>query len=499
MYLLGYDIGSSSIKAGLVDSSTGERVGLASSPDQEMSIQAPRPGWAEQDPELWWYHMKQATARLLEGTGINAGEIRSVGISYQMHGLVLIDETFQVLRPSIIWCDSRATPYGTQASDELGLDYCFDHLLNTPGNFTASKLKWVKEHEPDLYRRIHKLMLPGDFIAYRLTGECSTTISALSEGILWDFKEHQIARRLLETMGIKENLVPDLAPIVGLQGRITSEAAAYLGIPAGIPLGYRAGDQPNNAMSLNVLHPGEVAATGGTSGVVYCITDRYEGDRLSRVNHFAHVNHTQEDPRIGVLLCINGAGIQYSWINQHVAPEGTRYIDMEKSIDRIPIGSDGLKILPFGNGAERMLGNRHPGSQIRNLHFNRHSRDHMYRAALEGIAFSFVYGMESMKDLGIEIQSLKVGNDNLFQSPVFSNTIATLTKATINIIETTGAIGAAKASGVALGVYQDLDQAMRDTEVLDVIQPDIQNEAAYEDAYLSWKDELHNLLHNQPN
>lgn len=493
MYLLGYDIGSSSIKAALVHADMGQPVSVVQSPATEMAMLALQPGWAEQHPETWWNHCCRATQKLLQETGVNPAEIKGIGISYQMHGLVLVDKDQQVLRPSIIWCDSRAVAIGNQAFAALGSQRCLKDLLNSPGNFTASKLAWVKVHEPEIFEKIHAFMLPGDYIAMRLTGEILITPSGLSEAIVWDFQNNRVADFVLDHFGISPRLLPTVVPTFSLQGTLAAQAAAATGLVPGIPVSYRAGDQPNNALSLNVLEPGEVAATGGTSGVVYGVVDQPEFDPASRVNSFIHVNHTEQSPRIGILLCINGAGIQYGWVRQQIAQEGVSYAAMEQLAATVGPGSDGLSILPFGNGAERMLGNREPGAQIYNLHFNRHTRAHLYRAALEGVAFSFVYGMDILRDMGLDVQVMRVGNDNLFQSRIFSQTIANLVGSRIEVVETTGAVGAAKAAGVATGVFHTPGEAMQEGKVLTTIEPALTDER-YQRAYQAWSKALQTAL-----
>lgn len=495
MYLLGYDVGSSSIKAALVEVSSGQTKAIVQSPKTEMAIQAPQPGWAEQDPESWWENICLATKELLAETGLSPEAIQGIGIAYQMHGLVLVDKAHQVLRPSIIWCDSRAVAIGDKAAESIGREACFRHLLNSPGNFTASKLKWVKDNQPDIFSRIHKIMLPGDYISARLTGELLTTISGLSEGILWDFVESEPAKLVLEEYGIPPDFIPQVQGSFSPQGTLTLEAAQATGLKAGTPVTYRAGDQPNNALSLNVLEPGEVAATGGTSGVVYGVVDRAISDPLSRVNSFAHVNHKPEQPRIGILLCINGAGIQYSWAKQQMARDSLSYPEMEKLASSVPIGSEGLRILPFGNGAERMLGNQDLGAQVHNLQFNRHDRTHFFRAALEGVAFSFVYGMEALRDLGLDVQVIRVGNDNLFQSTIFSSTISHLMGSRIEVLDTTGAVGAAKASGVANGIYGSIREATQGNRIVRSYEPINGKSTDYRQAFEHWKEELEKTIH----
>ncbi len=485
MYLLGLDIGSSSIKAALVDAKTGKTMGTAQAPDREMDIQAPHPGWAEQDPDVWWSNVGIAVQKLLRQTQIDASQIAAIGISYQMHGLVALDAAGKIVRPSIIWCDSRAVNIGDTAFRELGENFCLSHYLNSPGNFTGSKLKWVKEHEPERFAQIRYVMLPGDYIAYRLTGEPMTTVSGLSEGVLWDFSENTVAQSLLDYYGIDRALIAPVAPTFGLQGRLSGEAAASLGLKTGVPVTYRAGDQPNNALALNVLNPGEVAATGGTSGVVYGVVDKLVSDRQNRVNSFAHVNHQPDAPRIGVLLCINGSGIQYGWMRKQVAGDGVTYPEMEQLAATVPVGADGLSILPFGNGAERMLGNRNPGAQILNLHFNRHDRAHLYRAALEGVAFSFVYGMQVLQELGMDVSLIRVGNDNLFQSAIFSSTIAQSMDCRIEMLQTTGAVGAAIASGVGIGLWAEVREGLGALQVERCYEPG-KPDSAYQEAYERW-------------
>ncbi|MBR9922639.1 MAG: carbohydrate kinase [Bacteroidetes bacterium] len=489
MYLLGYDIGSSSVKAALVEAETGKVLARAFHPESEMAILAPQAGWAEQDPEAWWESVCTITRQILAETAIDPTDIKGIGIAYQMHGLVLVDKDQQVLRPSIIWCDSRAVAIGDKAFSQIGEERCLQHMLNSPGNFTASKLRWVKENEPAIFERIHKVMLPGDFIAMRLSGEIRTTVTGLSEGVLWDFKQDDLAHLVLNEYDISPDLIPEVAEQFKSQGSVQKEAAALTGLPVGTEIYYRSGDQPNNALSLGVLDPGAVAATGGTSGVIYGIVDQYKYDLQSRINSFAHINHRQEDPRIGLLLCINGTGIQYAWMKKQVAATGMAYAEMEKLLAEVPVGSDGLRVLPFGNGAERMLNNLNQGARISNLHFTRHTQKHLFRAALEGIAFSFAYGFKVLQELGLKPAIIKVGNDNLFQSETFSTTVAQLLNCPIEIVDTTGAIGAAKASGYGAGIYSSLKEAFAESEKENTFLPG-KGQAPYLEAYDSWEKEL---------
>lgn len=496
MYYLGYDIGSSSIKAALVDASTMETLEVIHYPDTEMDIIARHAGWAEQQPEVWWDNLIHATNRLFTKTGFDKKKVLSIGISYQMHGLVLLNKERHVLRPAIIWCDSRAVKIGEQAFEELGTDYCLGHLLNSPGNFTASKLKWVKDHEFDVFQQLDKILLPGDFINFKLTGELNTTMSGLSEAVLWDFKKHGVSDDLLKFYGFDNELIPDIVETFSVQGKLSVKAADELGFAVGTPVGYRAGDQPNNALSLNVFEPGEIAATGGTSGVVYGISDELIYDEQSRVNGFAHVNHQKEDPRIGVLLCINGAGIQYSWMRQMLTGEQTSYFDLERMISSVPTNSDGLMVFPFGNGAERMFENQDIGSRMLNVNLNRHGKGHMFRAALEGIAFSFIYGVEILKEMGMAVERIKVGNDNLFQSTVFSQTIASVLDCEIEMIEATGAVGAAKGGAVGAGFLPNIAESMGLQKSIHSYMPTT-DAGLHIAGYSRWKSELQKVLNSK--
>ncbi|UII31345.1 carbohydrate kinase [Fulvivirga ulvae] len=492
-YLIGFDVGSSSIKAALVNADTQEIVQVTHYPETEMDVIAHYPGWAEQNPETWWENLCMASKRLLDRSGVRSEQIKSIGISYQMHGLVLLGQNNEVLRPAIIWSDSRSVEIGRKAFADLGKEKCYTHLLNSPGNFTVSKLKWVLENEPEIYDKLKKFVLPGDYIAMKMTGEICTTVSGISEGVLWDFKNEEVAGFLLDYFGIDGSKVANIVPTFSDQGKLLAGPATQLGLKPGTPVTYRAGDQPNNALSLNVFNPGEIAATGGTSGVVYAVVDRPVSDKQSRINGFAHVNHTRRDPRIGLLLCINGAGSQYSWLKKEISDNGTSYEDMERMISQVPVSAEGLRVIPFGNGAERMLDNKVLGSHIINLHFNRHGRPHFYRAALEGIAFSFIYGMEILNGMGIESRVIRVGNDNLFRSSAFSTTISAITGCKIEVIETTGAVGAASASGVAIGTYATAEEALSGVKVAKVYEV-ANNTEAYHGAYEIWKSDLEKLL-----
>ena len=486
-YLIGYDIGSSSVKASLVEAESGHCVASAFYPKTEAPIIALQPGWAEQEPDSWWQYLKEATADIMRTVQAKGDEVAAIGISYQMHGLVCVDKQGRALRPAIIWCDSRAVPYGERALAAIGEERCLGHLLNSPGNFTASKLAWVKEHEPEPYAQIDKVMLPGDYIAMRLTGEARTTVSGLSEGICWDFVENNLSADVMNHYGFDASMIPELCPAFGVQGEVTATAAEELGLAAGIPVTYRAGDQPNNALSLGVLEPGEIASTAGTSGVVYGILGNVAYDPKSRVNTFAHVNHTAEHTSLGVLLCINGTGILNSWLRRNILPSAISYDEMNDIASSVPIGADRLSILPFGNGAERVLENQAPGCSLHGLNFNLHHRGHMLRAAQEGIAFAFKYGIEVMEQMGMEVKRIHAGCANMFLSPLFRQTLANVTGSTINLYDTDGSIGAARGAGIGAGIYKSYREAFATLQQLGTIEPQPADIDATMEAYERWK------------
>ncbi|MEK6153306.1 FGGY family carbohydrate kinase [Flavobacteriaceae bacterium 3-367] len=493
MYFIGYDIGSSSVKTALVEIHSGKAVAVVAEPKKEMEIRAVKNGWAEQDPEDWWIHVCRGTQSLLSRYNIASQDIHGIGISYQMHGLVLVDNIGKPLRDSIIWCDSRAVEIGEKAFEEMGAEKCTAQLLNSPANFTASKLKWVKENEPEIFDKIHRCMLPGDYIAYKLSGDIATTIPGLSEGIFWDFSTKDTAGWLLEHYGLHRKLLPPLVKTFSVQAQVSKKGATASGLAVGTPILYRAGDQPNNALSLNIFQPGEIAATGGTSGVMYAVTDNLSVKESERVNNFAHVNYSAQNPRIGKLLCINGAGIQYRWLMNNLKVSG--YDQMNTLAASVPVGSDGVTLHPFGNGAERMLNNRNLGTRIGHLNLNNHNKAHLCRAALEGIAFSFVYGAEILKSDGIKPRVIRAGNDNLFRSDIFSSTIATLIGHDIEIYNTTGAIGAARACTLHAGDYKSFGEQLAQHDYVRSFTP-LNDAAEYHTAYRKWKNELESILKN---
>lgn len=493
-YLLGFDVGSSSVKASLVDADTGVCAASAFYPEKEAPIIAVKAGWAEQDPQMWWDNAKLSLKKVMTDAGVTGEDIKAIGISYQMHGLVCVDKEMNVLRPSIIWCDSRAVPYGEKAFETIGSEKCLSHLLNSPGNFTAAKLAWVKENEPSVYDKIYKIMLPGDYIALKLSGTLNTTISGLSEGMFWDFKEKDIAGFLLDYFGFDKSLIADVVPTFSVQGEVSAAAAAELGLKEGTPISYRAGDQPNNALSLNVFNPGEIASTAGTSGVVYGVLGEVNYDKRSRVNTFAHVNYTKDVDRLGVLLCINGTGILNAWVRRNVAPEGISYSEMNDMMANVPIGSEGVSIIPFGNGAERVLENKEIGCSVHGINFNKHGKAHVMRAAQEGIVFSFCYGMEVMQQMGMDIRKIHAGKANMFLSDVFRNTLAGVSGATIELYETDGSVGAAKGAGMGCGIYKDNNEAFASLKKLSVIEPDERYRSEYLEAYTMWKENLQKSL-----
>lgn len=495
MLLLGIDIGTSSIKVSVVDADTRRCIAAVRYPDhRENDILVKFPGWAEQAPDMWWEQVGLAIRKLTTVSSVDMDAIAAIGIAYQMHGLVVVDRAGNAIRDAIIWCDSRAVDIGDQAFSALGRAYTLEHLLNSPGNFTASKWAWVKANEPDTYRRAHRIMLPGDYIALKLTGEATTTISALSEGTFWDFKTNRISEDLIHYFDFDEAVFPEIRPVFGEHGRLRREIADELGLRPGIPVGYKSGDQPNNALSLNVLRAGEVAATAGTSGVIYAVSDQLVYDPESRVNTFAHVNYTPQSPHTGILLCINGTGILNRWVKSHVG-NGLDYNQMNALAKTVDPGSEGLLIFPFGNGAERMLHNKLLGAQFTGLDFNLHGHAHLFRATQEGIAYAFRYGLDVLRENGLSPEVIRAGSSNLFLSELFAGIFVDVTQTPVELYENDGSVGAALGAGIGVGAYASPGEAFDRMKALKVVDP--QSGTDYGTLYEQWKERLEDQLSHQ--
>lgn len=491
MIVLGIDLGSSSVKLSLFDAEKGESIANVSYPPEEMKIVTPQDDWAEQDPELWMTNIQKAIYILQMNHRSSLKEVSAIGISYQMHGLVVVDKTGNPLRNAIIWCDSRAVSQGDKAFNDLGEKYCLSHLLNSPGNFTASKLKWVKDYESGIYNDIHKIMLPGDFVAFRLTNEIRSTRSGMSEGIMWDFENNSISSELLNYYGFSKDILPELVDTFSIQGFLTKEMADKFGMKEGTPVTYRAGDQPNNALSLNVFNPGEVAATAGTSGVVYGVTDKKDYDPKSRVNTFLHVNNSDEARRLGVLLCLNSVGIFNSWAKNQIGGNLHTYEEMNEMAAKIAVGSEGLLTLPFGNGAERMLENKNIGASFHGLNLIKHKQPHIIRSIHEGIAFAFNYGLEIIEGLGLDLNIIRAGKANMFQSNVFVSTLANVSGAKVELYNTDGAEGAARGATIGKGFYKGHNEAFSSLKVVETVSPTDNN---VKEHYQNWKSLLEKIL-----
>lgn len=495
MLLLGIDIGTSSIKVSVVEAATQKCIISCQYPEKEETpILSPQPGWAEQSPDMWWEHTMLAIEKLNNSGRYNPSDIDAIGIAYQMHGLVIVDKSLKSLRNSIIWCDSRAVNIGAEAFDSLGHLNTLKNHLNSPGNFTASKLAWIKINEPTIYNKIYKVMLPGDFIALKLTGTVTTSISALSEGIFWDFQANELSESIKNYFGFEEDLFPPIVPLFSEHGYVTKSIAESLQLREGIPVSYKAGDQPNNALSLNVLEPGEVAATAGTSGVIYGVSDELIYDEKSRINTFAHVNYSEEKPIVGVLLCINGTGILNRWIRDQFG-HGLTYEEMNKKALEASRGSNGLRILPFGNGAERILENKILGGLLSNIDLNSHRSEHIFRACQEGIAFAFRYGLDIMRENGVNPQIIRAGRANLFQSELFRDVFVNVTGIPVELYDNDGSIGAALGAGIGAGIFKSPKEAFINSKALKMIEPN--KRTVYEEIYHDWKTLLNNTLNNQ--
>jgi xylulokinase len=505
--LLGIDVGTSSIKVSVVDAATTQCIASAQYPETEAGITSLHTGWAEQSPESWWEHSLTAIKKLNATGKYDPAGIKAIGIAYQMHGLVLVDKNQKILRDAIIWCDSRAVEIGNDAFEKIGPEKCLSCLLNSPGNFTASKLKWVKDHEPEIFGQVDKMMLPGDFIAMKLTGSITTTSSALSEGVFWDFKNEEVSKDVMQHYGFDKNFIPAIRPVFSGHGFLIKEVAEELSLKENIPVSYKAGDQLNNALSLNVLRPGEVAATAGTSGVIYAVTDRLFKDKFSRVNSFAHLNHQSPSspqegvgtgPRIGVLLCINGTGIMNSWIKKLCGGK-LSYDEMNVQAATIEPGSEGLFIFPFGNGAERMLQNKIIGAHIENIDLNKHTNAHIFRAVQEGISFAFRYGLDIMRENGLQPTIIRAGVSNLFLSDIFVQSFVNTTGVIVELFSNDGSVGAALGAGIGAGIYKSFEEAFSQFRPVKKVTPEktgTNGYNVYDELYKKWRHLLEGRLND---
>jgi len=491
MLFLGIDLGTSSVKVAVVDGFTGKTLSTVQFPEAEAVIFSEKPGWAEQNPSQWWSDVQQCILKSHASKKYNPRDITAIGISYQMHGLVVVDKHGEVLRNSIIWCDSRAVILGEKAFQTIGKEKCLTHLLNSPGNFTAAKLAWVKENEPTLYGKIDKIMLPGDFIAMKLTGSITTSISALSEGVFWDFKDNELSKDIFRHFQFSTSLIPEIKNVFDSHGIISQSAAVHLQLSKTVVVSYKAGDQPNNALSLNVLNPSEVAAAAGTSGVIYSVSDLLVKDKESRVNTFAHVNHSPDKVRTGVLLCINGTGSVNRWVRQIINPSFS-YREINQQAGSVSIGSDGVRIIPFGNGAERMLHNQIIGAHVLNIDLNKHSVAHIYRATQEGVACAMRYGLDIMRSNGIHPAVIKAGNANMFLSRVFARSFVNVTQVPVELWGTEGSVGAALGAGIGVGFYSKPGEAFIKRKAAEVIEP--ADKESSEELYQSWKRDLERFI-----
>ncbi|HJV20362.1 MAG TPA: FGGY family carbohydrate kinase [Sediminibacterium sp.] len=491
MLLLGIDLGTSSVKVSVVDANSQVCIASARFPERETATVSLKPGWAEQSPEMWWDHVQKAILKLQEDLVYNSLDIGAIGISYQMHGLVMVDRNHKVLRDSIIWSDNRAVHIGKLALEAIGKEKCLKQLLNAPGNFTSSKLAWVRQYEPEIYEKTFKIMLPGDFIAMKLTGEITTSIAALSEGVFWDFQQNELSKELFDYYWLDISLIPNIKQVFEEHGTLTTEVANKLSLREGIPVSYKAGDHPNNALSLNVMQPGEIAATAGTSGVIYAVSEQLIFDQGGRINSFAHVNHQPQRHRIGLLLCINGTGILNRWVRD-IAGTHLNYQQMNEAARQIHPGSNGLMVFPFGNGAERMLHNKTPGASVQNIDLSLHTPLHLYRATQEGIAFAFRYGLDIMRQNGLYANIIRAGKANMFLSGIFTESFVNTLNVSLEMYNNEGSIGAAIGAGIGAGIYKSEQEAFTHIKPIQSLEPDCHK--IYNEHYAKWKEQLEHLL-----
>ncbi|WP_339655368.1 FGGY-family carbohydrate kinase, partial [uncultured Salegentibacter sp.] len=346
---------------------------------------------------------------------------------------------------------------------------------------------------PENFKKASIMMLPGDYIAAKLSETPQISTSGLSEAALWDFSKGKLATEVLDKMGLSEDFIPEIVPSFGDQATVSSAIANELGLDPDTKINYRAGDQPNNAFSLNALKPGDIATTAGTSAVMYAVSAENTFDPESRVNTFLHVNNTEKAKHNGVLLCINGSGILYQWLRKIISVGREELIPYEKLNEeaaKVEPGSKGLRFYPFGNGVERIFSNKEVNSGIENLNYNIHQPAHLIRSACEGIVFAMNYGFEVMQSIGVEGKVVRAGKDNLFLSPVFREIFVNTTQTTLELYNTSGAEGAARGAAVGYGFYKEFDDAFTSLKCLERMEPDPKLSKQYQEIYQEWKQNI---------
>ena len=480
-YLLGLDVSTTATKALLIDGD-GTVVGVAAA---EYAYETPRPLWCEQDPALWWDGAVQSIRAVLKQSGIAAEEIAAVGLTGQMHGLVLLDAKGQVLRPALLWNDQRTAA----ECDEIRRRVGRDRLIERTGNdaltgFTAPKLLWVRNHEPEIYDRIAHVLLPKDYVRYRLTGEPATDKAGAAGTLLLDLRRRDWSEDILDALAIPTGWLPPTHEGPVVTGTLSDEAAKATGLAAGTPVVAGGGDQAAGAVGVGAVREGIVSLVLGTSGVVFATSNEPFVEPEGRLHAFCHAVPGRWH-LMGVMLSAAGS---LRWFRDTLAP-GVSFDDLLAPAAEVAPGSDGLRFLPYLTG-ERTP---HPDPLARGAFVGltvRHTRAHLARAVLEGIAFGLRDGFELMREAGLPTPDEVRVSGGGAQSPLWRQILADVLGADLVTVNTTegAAFGAALLAGVGAGAWADVDAATDATvRVTGHTSPRPEAVARYEAAYASYR------------
>jgi xylulokinase len=481
MWFLGMDVGTGGTRAVIVDAA-GKLIAGASS--EHEAFKTAHPGWAEQNPEDWWRAAQEAIRFALAAAPEPHQPIAAIGLTGQMHGAVLLDETGQVLRPSLIWCDTRTQPQCDWLTEKIGYERLIELTCNPAlPNFTLTKLLWVKQHEPEIFAKTRHILCPKDYVRYRLTGEFAIDVQEASGTLLLDVTHRRWSREVAAAAGIPESWLPTVYESPEVCARISETASGLTGLTARTSVVAGAGDQGAGAVGMGILQPGSVSATIGTSGVVFAATASPTKDPKGRLHTFCHAV-----PGLWHVMGVTqGAGLSLRWVRDTFFPSHN-YDELTAAAAKVPSGSEGLEWAPY------LLGERTPhlDPEVRAAFAcicSNHTAAHFVRAVLEGVAYSLKDTFTLFAELGIPVTAIRLGGGGArgplwrkIQAGIYGQAVEVLTA------EEGGAFGSALMAGVGAGHWANLDQACDQAiEVAQRIEPDAADLAAYKTGYAKWR------------
>ncbi|WP_136689820.1 xylulokinase [Halorhabdus amylolytica] len=484
---MGLDLGTSGVKI-LVTDADGEVVATTT---EEYPLYQPEVGWSEQNPAEWWDATVAGIEAVLDDPAVDPGEIEGLGLTGQMHGSVFLDGDHEVLRPAILWNDTRTSEQCAEIEERVGEDRIIELASNPPfEGFTAPKILWVQEHEPEVFERTEKILLPKDFIRLKLTGEFATDVSDASGTLLLNVGERDWSTEILETLDIPRELLPEVYESPKVTGEITDAVSERTGLPAGTPVVAGAGDNAAGAVGSGVVEDGDVWGSIGTSGVIFVATDEERTDPDGRVHTFCHAVPGKWHA-MGVMLAAGGA---FSWFADTLGgPEevvadqlGTDTFDvLTDEATTVQPGSEGLIFLPYLNG-ERTP---HRDADARGVFFGlstRHEKAHIVRSVLEGVTYGLRDSLRIVRDdLGVDTGQLKAAGGGA-KSPLWKQIQADIFDAEILTpnVDEGPAYGSALLAGVGAGVYDSVEGATeRAVDIVDSVEPNGTHTQVYDEYY----------------